>query len=140
MVLQFLGALAGILISFLCSHITYPNADQKVIVPTVPTLCPELGGDDCMTQGLTWQLFLMETIASFLLVTTFLVVRYAQMGTGQKWMKFVGPFILLQVYTAILSLQTSTLKGPSNPTVALQLLFWSEGAYNYVVNTVTGVT
>ena len=133
------GALTGILITFLISEVTYPNNDIKIITPAVPTLCPGYNGagvtGGCAEQGLGWHMFVMEALATFVLVFTYLVIRnFDVSGAAQKWMTFVGPLVIMNVYEAVALISSSTSRGPTNPTLAFELYFWSLGAYNYIPN------
>ena len=123
-----MGALCGILLTFSSSHITYLT-NNKVIVPTVRTLCPTYGCNNDYFKKEDFHLFLIEFIGSFVLVLTYLIVRYTDMPC-RPWMKYLGPFIIMTVtgYTAVFNATTSA--GPQNPTIAIELLFWSMGAYN----------
>ena len=131
-----MGSLLGILITFMASKIDYAGGDKKTFSPGVPTLCPTF---KCSTNGLGWTLTVSELVASFALVFTYLIVRNEskQNPDTKKWMTFVGPLVIYFVLEGCLSLSSATSNGPLNPTIALEILFWSMGAYNYKDEPVT---
>jgi glycerol uptake facilitator-like aquaporin len=117
----------GILITFMISKVEY-NGEKKTITPSVPTLCPALG---CNTEYLHWQTFLIEVLASFALVFSFLIIRFSNFdGVSKRWMSFVGPVSITIIYKGCIQFGSQTARGLLNPTLAFQLLFWSMGAYN----------
>ena len=129
---QMIGALAGILVTFLCSHIVY-NGDAKTITPSVSPLCPTGSIGGCLQNGLGWNLFFIEVVASFVLVFTYLIVRNVGVqGDSAQWMAYVGPILLYFIYGGALSITGVTANGPLNPALALELWFWSLGAYNNI--------
>ena len=69
---QILGALLGLFVTYVVSRIQFPAPNTKTTQPGVPTLCPPLG---CATQGLSLQIFYTEFISSFVFIFTFLVLR-----------------------------------------------------------------
>jgi hypothetical protein len=88
--IQLVGALFGILITFMLSKVTYTN-DSKTISPGVPVLCPRLG---CSTDYLHWLVFSSELISSFGVIFTFLIIRFTDFGNeSRKWMTLIGPFV-----------------------------------------------
>jgi hypothetical protein len=95
LLVQFLGALAGIFVTYLCSRITTDAATNiKTTQPTVPVLCP---GDStkCATDSLQWSSFSVEVLASCAFVFTWLIVRYFKAPShSSKWMSLLGPFIV----------------------------------------------
>ena len=119
------------MITFLASFITYSgvNNEDKTFTPSVPKLCPTFG---CSTNGLGWTLTVPELVASFAFVFTYLIVRNEskQNSDTKKWMTFVGPLVIYFVLDGCLAINVATSHGPLNPTIAIEVLFWSMGAYN----------
>ena len=73
--------------------------------PRTPTWCPAgLGvpGDACGQQGVDWEVFVNETITSFLFIFVFLIIRnYKLTGDSSKWHAFGKAFLVYQAYNNI---------------------------------------
>ena len=75
---QLLGALSGILFTFMVSDISY-NGDSKTIDPEVPKLCPsELYGGCAVKDGesrIDFIIYVNELCASLITIWAWIVVR-----------------------------------------------------------------
>ena len=137
---QLLGAPFGILITFMVSDITFGIGDAKSINPTVPLLCPSaLFGGCKVADGasrIDGVIYVNEFCASVVSIWAWIVVRnYKTQGALAQWTGILKPFIVYMIYAAALSTTIETSAGPANTNLALQLVVWSHGAYNYESDT-----
>lgn len=79
LLVQIIGSLIGILITFSASKITYDNNKPKVIFPAVKKLCPLFKGEkqesECLVTGLYSQVFFAEFIGSLMFITSWLIIK-----------------------------------------------------------------
>ena len=72
-----------------------------------------------------------EFIGSFILVFSFLIIRYSQFDKQtNRYMSLIGPLMIGFAYKAATEFAQNVSKGIFNPTIAMEVLFWSLGAYN----------
>lgn len=144
---QFVGALVGILLSFISSKYDYVGKDNlKNVTPKVPTLCPLYtdpngsGKNGCLAENINWDVFASEFIASFILVLSWLIIRnYSFRGDLEKAQNIIKPVFVYLAYGTCQVLVSLFSRGPTNPTMAIQLGIWGKSAYNdVIVDPVTG--
>ena len=121
---QLLGALFGILITFMISDIDYGAGNRKTIRPTVPLLCPSALFGGCKVANgasrIDGVLYVNEITASLVSILAWIVVRnYKIEGALQNWQGFLKPFVIAMVYSACLSTTLETSNGPANSNLAL---------------------
>ena len=104
---QFCGSLFGILLTYICSKVTYPSEETKDIFPKVSVLCPlnEFYSYDCTMKHLEFHVFAMEAIASFIFVFTWLHIKRLQFtGDLRRVQNVIKPVFVMLMYQGTITL------------------------------------
>ena len=128
---QLLGSLSAILVTYLASKKTYTDT-LRTITPQVPVLCPGLFPQSCSTSSEMQTYIKYEMMCSTFFVFSWLIVK--NLPVKNRIATIVKPFIISQIYTACIALNTMKASGPLNPMLVIEAWFWGMGAYNDRVN------